>query len=656
MRTTGASQPWLLPLILLLLVLALRLWALDARPLWWDEGLTLTFSRLGPAANAALAVQTEDVNPPLYRWAVGAFTSLTGTTIFTTRLLSVVANLLAAAAFFKLAKLAFGRRAGVLALLLYALAPMQIYYAQEAKGYAFESAAILIGLLLWVRLHRWGLRGDGARLERPSWATWAAYALTVTLALGANYLAVLALVVENLFTLVLSFRARRAGLTWRALSGHWARWLAVQLLGGLLLLPFPLATLGGTTAGLASTSGGQTALNLYAYLGSFLGVFASGELSAGAPGVGLALLLFGAALIGYLAPQAARGRLAAHFALAWILAPLLMGYFFQQRFPWFFPRFLLFAQPALMALAGAGLAFLTLRRQGKAPSWQRRAGTLTVALLPVVLTTPLLRAHYAAPARFEEDEIWPVLLAEMRPFVRDDDLVIARLPWMPGYMDVYLPPAETPAWVLGFFDENDLDGQLAPLLRDYDRLWEIDYLVDPFNPPIDTIRWLRGRAALAYTQQSAPGTLSLLVDAESLGPDQPGPPVTGRFQNGIELRWTSGDYDTAPGEILGADLRWTTADALEPRLVRFLHLMTPDGRLAAQVDREPVMGYAPTYAWPPGQEIADPVALLLPPDLPPGDYELWVGLYDRDTLDRLPLTGGADHVVIGRVTATTPGR
>jgi hypothetical protein len=61
------------------------------------------------------------------------------------------------------------------------------------------------------------------------------------------------------------------------------------------------------------------------------------------------------------------------------------------------------------------------------------------------------------------------------------------------------------------------------------------------------------------------------------------------------------------------------------------------------------MGYSMTYDWAPGEEIADPVALLAPLDLMPGEYELRVGLYDRDTLERVLLSGGADNVVVGHV-------
>ena len=41
---------------LFVVVFALRVYHLDSRPLWWDEGLTLTYAYLPPVANLELAV------------------------------------------------------------------------------------------------------------------------------------------------------------------------------------------------------------------------------------------------------------------------------------------------------------------------------------------------------------------------------------------------------------------------------------------------------------------------------------------------------------------------------------------------------------------------------------------------------------------------
>jgi 4-amino-4-deoxy-L-arabinose transferase-like glycosyltransferase len=73
----------------------------------------------------------------------------------------------------------------------------------------------------------------------------------------------------------------------------------------------------------------------------------------------------------------------------------------------------------------------------------------------------------------------------------------------------------------------------------------------------------------------------------------------------------------------------------------FLHLLDAQGRRVAQVDVPPGGGDAPpTSAWEPGRQVAVPLPLDLPEGLPPGEYQLVMGLYDAAGQARLPLRGG----------------
>ncbi|MGF1505557.1 MAG: hypothetical protein ACFB51_10610, partial [Anaerolineae bacterium] len=314
----------------------------------------------------------------------------------------------------------------------------------------------------------------------------------------------------------------------------------------------------------------------------------------------------------------------------WLVLPLILGFFFHLSFPWFFPRFLLYTQPALLILAAAGLSRIE----------PPRIPAAEVVLAGLNLW--LAGAVYQQPPRFPEDPDWPSLYETLSTYADPDDLVIMSLPWMPGYMAAYSDVQ--PDWVLGFFADETIDAELAGYLAGYDRIWQIDYNVNPLVTPTNTLQSLRGEAALAYAQPFGIGHLALYTD--TLHTDQI---EEYAFANGISVLAPSVDTSAQPGDVLGLRLQWQTDDPVDARLVRFLHLMTPDGRLAAQVDREPVMGTSPTYSWVPGEVVTDPAALLLPVDLPVGEYELWIGLYDRDTLQRVPLTGGQDHIRVGTV-------
>ena len=65
-------------------------------------------------------------------------------------------------------------------------------------------------------------------------------------------------------------------------------------------------------------------------------------------------------------------------------------------------------------------------------------------------------------------------------------------------------------------------------------------------------------------------------------------------------------------------------------------------------------GFRPTFTWQPGEVIRDNYGLLLPDDLPPGDYRLIAGLYLPTTMERLAASTAegvplGDHVSITNI-------
>lgn len=82
--------------------------------------------------------------------------------------------------------------------------------------------------------------------------------------------------------------------------------------------------------------------------------------------------------------------------------------------------------------------------------------------------------------------------------------------------------------------------------------------------------------------------------------------------------------------------------------------MTPDTvhTVFASADHQPYQGLVPTSTWPAGSVVQEVSWLALPPDLPAGTYDIYVGLYRPDTLERLPLAGdtsGENAVILGPV-------
>lgn len=108
----------------------------------------------------------------------------------------------------------------------------------------------------------------------------------------------------------------------------------------------------------------------------------------------------------------------------------------------------------------------------------------------------------------------------------------------------------------------------------------------------------------------------------------------------------------APGDQLNLALQWDSVTATATDYTAFVHVVGADGAQVAQQDKQPLNGFAPMHTWAAGQRVVDDFAIPLPETLDAGDYELWVGLYDRNGVRLGVSQAGApsgDSVAIGRI-------
>lgn len=63
----------------------------------------------------------------------------------------------------------------------------------------------------------------------------------------------------------------------------------------------------------------------------------------------------------------------------------------------------------------------------------------------------------------------------------------------------------------------------------------------------------------------------------------------------------------------------------------------------AQHDKLPLDGDYPTVAWAPGEIVADTYTITVPANTPEGTYQVVGGLYQLQTLQRLPLEEGPQN-------------
>jgi hypothetical protein len=102
-------------------------------------------------------------------------------------------------------------------------------------------------------------------------------------------------------------------------------------------------------------------------------------------------------------------------------------------------------------------------------------------------------------------------------------------------------------------------------------------------------------------------------------------------------------------------LLWQARQPIPQAYTTFVHLVDADGNLWGQVDRIPSPGSSelPTNHWDMGEWIVDTFPLALKPNTPAGNYTLLVGVYDSQTVERLPVVGGANNQTVVELTTIT---
>jgi hypothetical protein len=152
--------------------------------------------------------------------------------------------------------------------------------------------------------------------------------------------------------------------------------------------------------------------------------------------------------------------------------------------------------------------------------------------------------------------------------------------------------------------------------------------------------WQRYRArepALRVAFQGVPyvwvyKTLPAAADVTS--PDNV---LGGQFGDAIELVGYDWQADwLEPGEPLPLRMYWRASQPITTDYTVFVHLVGPDGQLAAQCDSPPLGGTRPTTTWQPDEVIPDTCEVVLPSDAQARGYQVFVGMYSWPSLERLP--------------------
>ncbi len=198
------------------------------------------------------------------------------------------------------------------------------------------------------------------------------------------------------------------------------------------------------------------------------------------------------------------------------------------------------------------------------------------------------------------------------------------------------------------FELLDPQGQVAHTAR------------EPLAYQYDSAAWSPGEVVTARYELALPDlpagsyrvrlTLPGLSGAVDLGQVQ-SPGALRRFQvpaieheigahvgQDVLLLGYEADGEPTPGTAWNLTLHWQALGTPAADAKVFVHLVDADGAIRAQADGVPAQWQRPTTDWSRGEVIIDGHALALPGDLAPGEYTVYVGMYDEATWERWPVT------------------
>ncbi len=613
----ASAQPARLAILaILLFAFALRAYRLDFQSLWSDEGISLLrASQSLPEMMRNMPVE----HMPGYFVLLHGWLALAGRSDVAVRWLSLLPSVLAVALIFRLAlslglQQATQRLVAVVAALLLATSGFQVWYAQEARMYAWLLAAALASCLA-----QWQL------LERPGrHANWWAvlYALSTA-----------ALVYLHLFGALLPLSQAIFALGWLILRRdlrRFARWALAALAALLLFLPWLPHTLG--IFGFEGWREGGDASQLpWRYWLAYTVSDGLADLWRSWLPWAYVVLAIGGSVYWW-----RRQVMAAIYLLVTLLAPWAAVLALAVRNPDYHERYTIYLAAPLLLLVAGGIGLLDFRAYAaRTREGAGYAGGGLYALPALVAAGVLVLGNGLALQRLYMDASlhkpdYRAAAQRIAANLRPGDVVLVDGPDPEKVFLHYFRDdlhADAPVYAVGQLQESSYEAvgaELAPLLQGAKRVWELLY----FHHPAAVQVWLATQAwATDPTEHN--GIRVLLY---GLAPDDTqNRPLDVPFGSALTLQSVDiAPFAAQPGDLLRVSTHWFVNQAL-PEYKFSLRLANAAGEPVYTVDYVPQNWFAPTNIWVVGQPATDHRGILLPADLSPGSYQLTLRLYDPAT-------------------------
>jgi 4-amino-4-deoxy-L-arabinose transferase-like glycosyltransferase len=643
-----------------LLAFGLRLHRLDAQSLWYDEALSVHLATLPPEQTIAQSAVTD--HPPLHALVLGAWTKLAGRSEFAVRFVSVWFGTLAVALTYCLGRALLGNDAGIIGALLLALSAFAVWYAQETRGYSLLLALTLTLTVAFVRL---------ANSKSASKSLWTVFVAAGVAALYTHYYAAFTLLALNVACgagWLCKMQGARGKEPVTSGTGQGGTQHATRNTQYVLRFTFyfflsQLAIVAAFAPWLpAAVEQARTNTTYFPghvgweiVVGDTLRAFATGspnEMRVTLWGVGVFAILMAVGLFG----RAPRYKIVMTTAL--LVVPVAAMAILAWNKPKFAPRYVIAALPAFMLLAGSGLAVILPVNRRCARGFFLRLGVFVLAAMGLLVTAALaLHQVYFDPALARPDARAVAQYIAQHEQTGDAVVLVGgyqqplfeyyavRSPLLPLPAGL-MPPAQQPL-------DYGAAAHLQAVTQAYRRVWLVLWQAELADPTGVVLGELLHKAARLGVGQEFHGVQLLLFDLANHAPFGGGPQhaLTTRFAQPITLVGCDMEANPAtPGQTIALAVYWQADGAISQNYFTFVHLLGPEGTIAAQDDRIAGADSFPTTLWKVGTLVRNEFKLKIPPDTISGAYKIVIGLYNED--GRLTTLAGQDHIKLADVLVT----
>jgi 4-amino-4-deoxy-L-arabinose transferase-like glycosyltransferase len=615
----------------------LRLFHLDAQSFWYDEGFSAWLA-VQPF-DQIIARTSADIHPPLYYFALRVWLWLVGQSEFALRFLSLAPSVLTIPVLFALTRRIFDGLTGWIVAVCAILSPAYLWYAQEARMYAW---LVFLTALSSHFLLRW--------LDQEHWRDWFALTLCNVLAVYLHFFAFFIVAFQVCYFIVWWTRQETRWLIFLAGLGSatlvvtayspWFRFVLNRLnadpsyfdgtlpIGEVIRKTFVLFTVGH------SWLEGDGILAALVFVGlAFIGWFAASRIRADL----LTMHDDNPFRVGLTATAAARW-----FLFFYLFVPFIMLYLVSYARPKFHPRYLLIVSPPFYILIAVCLAALALG------FWRNRHGSARrryVALVGAAVFATLVLSVWASATsnlyfdpRFLKDDFRSAiaLIKAQRQPNEPTLLVSGHLYPIYQYYDPqgpYIPLPDEPTInvnrVLNYTVANDLNATLRGKTGAWVLLWQ-DEIVDP-NGFVKALLDTQAKPLPQPNEFHGVELLHYQIPPNTVFSDKP--PIQkalgANFSKQIELMGYSVPATPSPSDKgLELTLFWRVLDNLTKDYNVALRVLDDDGHLVGKYDGRPGNYNFPTFRWKAGDVLFGQFVIPLELGTPPGAYQVEIVLYE----------------------------